>query len=60
MSIRIRRCLECPKCHTRYLLGFSPYSNGSYVVSVGAGSLGGICSVLLLRAAAYRESLEFA
>jgi hypothetical protein len=39
MSIRIRRCLECPKCHTRYLLGFSPYSNGSYVVSVGAGSL---------------------
>lgn len=31
MPHRIRRCVECPKCHTRYLLGFSPYRNGSYL-----------------------------
>jgi hypothetical protein len=39
MSLRIRCCVECPNCHTRYLLGFSPYSNGAYLVSSGAGSL---------------------
>ena len=39
MSTRIRRCVECPKCHTRYLLGFSPYSNGSYLVFDITGSL---------------------
>jgi hypothetical protein len=30
---RIRHCVECPKCLTRYLVAFTPYSNGSYVVS---------------------------
>ena len=29
---RVRHCVECPKCHIRYLIAFSPYSNGSYVV----------------------------
>jgi hypothetical protein len=29
---RIRHCVECPKCRTRYLIAFSPYSNGSYLV----------------------------
>jgi hypothetical protein len=32
MSQRVRHCIECPKCRTRYLLGFSPYGNGSYIV----------------------------
>ena len=32
MSSRIRSCAECPKCHTRYLMGSSPYPNGSYIV----------------------------
>jgi hypothetical protein len=31
MSRRLRHCIECPNCRTRYLLGFSPYRNGSYV-----------------------------
>jgi hypothetical protein len=29
---RIRHCVECPKCRTRYLIAFSPYGNGSYLV----------------------------
>jgi hypothetical protein len=37
MSHRIRHCVECPKCLTRYLVGYSPYRNGSYLVS-GAGN----------------------
>lgn len=39
MSFRIRHCVECPKCCTRYLIGFSPYRNGSFLVSFVAGSL---------------------
>ena len=31
MATRLRNCVECPKCQTRYLAGFSPYSNGSYL-----------------------------
>ena len=38
MSPRIRHCVECPKCRTRYLIGFSPYRNGSFLVSCVAGS----------------------
>ena len=30
---RIRHCVECPKCFTRYLIGCSPYSNRAYLVS---------------------------
>jgi len=30
---RIRHCVECPKCFTRYLLGCSPYCNGAYLIS---------------------------
>jgi hypothetical protein len=33
MRRRIRHCVECPKCRTRYLIGSSPYRNGSYLVS---------------------------
>jgi hypothetical protein len=33
MADRLRHCLECPECSTRYLLGFSPYRNGSYLSS---------------------------
>ena len=33
MRRRIRHCVECPKCQTRYLVGASPYGNGSYLIS---------------------------
>jgi hypothetical protein len=33
MTQRLRRCVECPKCLTRYLIGFSPYDNGSYLIA---------------------------
>jgi len=29
---RVRHCVECPKCRTRYLPSFSPYRNGSYLI----------------------------
>ena len=38
MSYRIRHCVTCPVCFTRYLIGFSPYANGSYIVSSRVGS----------------------
>lgn len=38
MGSRIRHCVECPGCRTRYLVGFSPYRNGSYLVPVSPGS----------------------
>lgn len=44
MPVRIRRCAECPKCHTRYLPGFSPYRNGSYLQ---LSALGGIDEYVL-------------
>jgi hypothetical protein len=31
--IRIRHCLECPRCRIRYLISLAPYENGSYIVS---------------------------
>jgi len=37
MASRIRHCVECPKCLTRYLPGFSPYRNGSYLLSLAEG-----------------------
>jgi hypothetical protein len=36
--VRIRHCVECPKCLTRYLIAFSPYSNGSFLVPTVYGS----------------------
>ena len=36
---RIRQCVECPKCLTRYLLAFSPYHNGSHLLPLASGSL---------------------
>src|SRR5579863_1613450 len=38
MSNRIRHCVECPKCRTHYLIAFSPYSNGSFLLRTVAGS----------------------
>jgi hypothetical protein len=35
---RFRRCVECPRCHVRYLIAFSPYRNGSYLVPAVDGS----------------------
>jgi hypothetical protein len=32
MPRRVRHCVECPRCHTCYLIAFSPYSNGSYLL----------------------------
>jgi hypothetical protein len=37
MSVRIRHCVECPNCHTCYLIAFSPYRNGAYLVPTAAG-----------------------
>jgi hypothetical protein len=37
MKSRIRHCVECPKCRTRYLVGFSPYRNGSCLIPVAEG-----------------------
>ena len=36
--LRIRHCVECPQCRTRYLIAFSPYKNGSYLVPAVYGS----------------------
>ena len=30
---RVRHCVECPRCLTRYLISLSPYDNGSYVMT---------------------------
>jgi len=38
MSFRIRHCVECPQCHTWYLVGFSPYRNRAYLVRTGTRS----------------------
>ena len=37
MSWRRRSCVECRKCSTRYVIGSSPYPNGSFVVRQGRG-----------------------
>lgn len=37
MKSCIRHCVECPRCRTRYLLGYSPYSNGSSLLPLGKG-----------------------
>lgn len=34
MATRLRHCVECPECGTRYLFGFSPYRNGSHLVKM--------------------------
>jgi hypothetical protein len=38
---RVRHCVECPKCGTRYLPGSSPYDNGSYLVPITEVALSG-------------------
>jgi hypothetical protein len=38
MSSFLRHCVECPKCLTRYLIAFTPYRNGSYLVRTDFGS----------------------
>ena len=35
--LRVRHCVTCPRCLNRYLLGFSPYYNGSYLIPTRAG-----------------------
>ncbi len=35
---RVRHCLECPSCKTRYPISLSPFKNGSYVVTIAYGS----------------------
>ena len=38
MRNRVRHCITCPHCRTRYLIGFSPYANGAYVAFTPVGS----------------------
>jgi len=35
---RLRHCLECPSCNTRYPISLSPFKNGSYILTVVYGS----------------------
>jgi hypothetical protein len=35
--LRLRHCVECQKCRTRYLVGLGPYANGSCVLRSGHG-----------------------
>ena len=35
---RIRHCVECPNCRTRYLIAFTPYSNGAYLIPTAEDS----------------------
>lgn len=39
MSVRIRHCVQCPKCLTLYLVSASPFANGSYLVRTFPSSL---------------------
>jgi hypothetical protein len=39
MSVRIRHCVQCPKCLTLYLVSASPFTNGSYLVHTVPRSL---------------------
>lgn len=34
---RLRQCVECTKCQTRYVLSLSPYENGACIISTGIG-----------------------
>lgn len=36
--LRIRQCVECPRCHTRYVISRSPYRNGAYLIPTMNGS----------------------
>jgi len=38
MGYRIRHCVECPKCRVCYVIGRSPYANGSSLIPTVAGS----------------------
>lgn len=35
--LRVRQCLECPRCRIRYVISRGPYQNGSYIVSAAHG-----------------------
>lgn len=35
---RIRHCVECPNCRTRYLIAFNPYSNGAHISPMADGT----------------------
>ena len=39
MTYRIRHCVSCAYCQTRYLIGFSPYANGAYLQCASVGSI---------------------
>jgi len=38
MGYRIRHCVECPKCRICYVVGRSPYANGSCLIPTVFGS----------------------
>jgi len=37
MTLHLLSCVECPRCHTRYIVGASPYRNGSYIEAYSSG-----------------------
>ena len=34
---RVRHCVACPRCLTRYVISLSPYDNGAYVIPAVEG-----------------------
>jgi hypothetical protein len=58
--LRIRHCVECPKCLTRYVVSCSPYENGSYLLPMIEGCCDEYTLYCRCRAAASRwKSSEF-
>lgn len=56
---RIRHCVECPKCLTRYVVSCSPYKNGSYLQATIAGSWDDYTLYCRCKAASRWKSDEF-
>jgi hypothetical protein len=58
---RVRHCIECPTCRTRYLPSSSPYRNGSYLIPLTAyGASGWIlyCSCRMPPASSHWSSTD--
>ncbi len=57
--LRIRHCVVCPKCLTRYVASCSPYENGSYLLATIEGSWDEYTLYCRCKAASRWKSSEF-
>jgi hypothetical protein len=57
--LRIRHCVECPKCLTRYVVSCSPYENGSYLQATIEGGWDEYTLYCRCKAASRWKSSEF-